>query len=167
MTKRKKKLYKDKLIPLIDTAFHFLEDGVTPRFNSLRTSRRQYSHGVQNIIKAILNPNLNKHQQVLALRKASTHIKLALHFKSAGLIDNKEYETLKHMAGQARSLVKHAMDTNKKKGRANDDKRGCVQSLVLGAVTTPPLDNESRGDGLSMKAAVTGPPYHLKSNNLV
>ena len=91
---------------------------------------------------------------MLALRTASTHNDIALHFRSAGLIDNKEYDTMKHISSQVRSLVTDTLKTNNKRGRANDDKRGFFQSLILGAASTPPDDNTSKTNGPSLLSQI-------------
>ena len=126
LTKRNK-----KLIPLNNTAFHLYSDGVTYRHQFLTNGRRMCLRYAEKIITAILDNNLNEQQQVLALRTASTHNDIALHFRSAGLIDNKEYDTMKHISSQVRSLVTDTLKTNNKRGRANDDKRFFFNLLFL------------------------------------
>ena len=53
------------------------------------------------IVNHLTNERLTKEQKILALREASKHPKARLHFKSAGLIDSDELETLRHMISQS------------------------------------------------------------------
>ena len=58
------------------------------------------SHAVGRIINTILNSFINDKQIVVALRESSIHHHVKQYFKSAGLIDSKEYSTLKYLASQ-------------------------------------------------------------------
>ena len=93
-----------------------------------------------------LNTNLNKKQQVLALRKFSTHHCARHIFKSVGLTNSREYGSMKYVINQMKSLTQVARRIDNKKVRANDDKRGMLNSLELAFSTTPPMETETPND---------------------
>ena len=101
------------------------------------------SNAVLAIVDVILNSKLNEQQLVLALRKASTHHSVRRIFKSAGLIDIPEYKIMMHLAGQMKGIMAIARTTEKKQGRANDDKCGLVEAVMLAVSTPPPLTGDS------------------------
>ena len=77
------------------------------------------------------DPLLSDAQKIVVPRVASTSKRLRHYFKSAGLIDAPEYETLKYMVNQMKKLIIKARETEHRFGRANDDKRGFIQSIVF------------------------------------
>jgi hypothetical protein len=54
---------------------------------------------------------LTEEQRVYALRKASIHPAIAMYFKSAGLFDIADYETLRHIVDQMRGILQVARET--------------------------------------------------------
>ena len=68
----------------------------------------------RRIINGILNKNINDKQRVIALRTASTHPQVWHIFKSAGLIDIQEFETIKYIADQMNKKNVEAQKTEKK-----------------------------------------------------
>jgi len=143
------------VIPYEEDCFLFKKDGVTRRVCGSTgrgsASASSQSRAVLKITTGILNLNLNKKQQVVALRKASIHPLVRRLFKSAGLIDVNEYETMKYMAKQMERLIKLARQTEKKQGRANDDRRGLVESIVLSIITTPPSSTNNNEEKVPSK----------------
>ena len=125
------------------------------------------SRAVLNIIDSIRNSKLNEEQQVLALRTAAVHPELRLHFKSAGLIDVDEYETLKHTTNQMKTLIQKVVETEKKQGRVNDDKRGFIQSIIL-AIADTPSSNKKKNPSYKKRFDLLGIPsstaYRIKKN---
>ena len=101
---------------------------------------------MNKVITVILDTNLNEKQQVLALRKASTHHRERHIFKSAGLIDSREYGLMNYVIDQMKILTQVARRIDNKKGRSNDDKRGMLNSLALAFATTPPMETETPDD---------------------
>ena len=146
MLNRNTRVSDEELIMLNENAFGIRKNG-TPRQNGRGSAGiKQLSRAVHNIIESILNLNLTEEQQVYSLRKASTHPRVRKFFKSAGLIDSDEYETLKYLADQMKQILNIATSTEKSKGRANDDKRSVVQSVLLSIATTPSRDGENQNN---------------------
>jgi len=138
------------IIKFDEASFNYKKDGLTLRGcgKSGRGSApiTALSRAVIRIVNGILNSNINIKQQVLALRKASLHPLVRCLFKSAGLIDDKQYETMKYMAKQMETLIKLARTTDKKKGRAKNDKRGFVEAILLAVATTPTTDDNNNNN---------------------
>ena len=139
MLGRDRKVRDNDLIELNDRAFYFQKDGVTPRGRSHDGKRgnaaiQKESRVVQAIINCILDEKLNEEQQVLALHKAAQHYKLRRIFKSANLIDVKEYSLFRHMIDQTRKLIEVARETNTKQGRPTDDRRLLLLLLLSSRV---------------------------------
>ena len=149
MLGRNRKVRDNDLIELNDRAFYFQKDGVTPRGRSHDGKRgnaaiQKESRVVQAIINCILDEKLNEEQQVLALHKAAQHYKLRRIFKSANLIDVKEYSLFRHMIDQTRKLIEVARETNTKQGRPTDDRRMFVDHLVMAMTTTPDSNDNNK-----------------------
>ena len=53
---------------------------------------------------------------------------------------------MKYVINQIKSLTQVARRTENKKGIANDDKRGMLNSLELAFATTPPMETETPDD---------------------
>jgi hypothetical protein len=102
--------------------------------------KKHPSRAVRRIIDAILNKCLNDKQRVVALRKASVHHEVRRYFMSAGLIDNDEFKTLKHMGERIKGLLQETMKTENPQGRATDEKKALVESIVF-AISNPPPDD--------------------------
>ena len=109
------------------------------------------SRSILKIINAILNPLINDSQIVVTLRECSIHHLVKHFFKSAGLIDLKEYATLKYLAEQMKKLLKEASRTASRYGRATDAKRRFVNSILLAIAKTPPRDDQDEPDMSSKK----------------
>ena len=93
------------------------------------------SRAVNNIIHSVLDNNLTKEQQVLALRDAIKHPDMELHSASAGLVvDN---ALLQHVADNLKTVIKLATTTAHKFGRSPDDLRSIVQTIVLATLPSP------------------------------
>ena len=58
---------------------------------------------------------LSEEQKVVVLRVASMHPKSRHYFKSVGLVDLEEYETLRYMGEQMKKIVTKARETKPKK----------------------------------------------------
>ena len=54
--------------------------------------------------------------------------------KSAGLIDDQDFIKKNYILKNMKNALTLAQDTTKTKGRANDDRRSLVQSVVLSAI---------------------------------
>ena len=65
---------------------------------------------------------MNKLKQVVALLVAAVHPKCRHIFKSTGLIDAEEYDTLKFIVNQMKAMIVEVRKTNHTKGRASDNK---------------------------------------------
>ena len=94
-----------------------------------------------------MDEKLNEEQQVLALHKAAQHYKLRRIFKSANLIDVKEYSLFRHMIDQTRKLIEVARETNTKQRRPTDDRRMFVDHLVIAMTTTPDSNDNNKKKG--------------------
>ena len=86
---------------------------------------------------------MNDKQIVISLRKASTHHLVRHYFKSAGLIDVIEFETMKHMTQQMKKLILKAREKRCSQGHTSDEQRSLVNAILLATATTPPPDDES------------------------
>ena len=53
---------------------------------------------------------------------------------------------MKYVINQMKSLTQVARRIDNKKGRANDDKRGMLNSLALAFATTPQMETETPDD---------------------
>ena len=141
MLTRKMQVRNDELVPLNLDAFCYKKDGSLLRGGdkTVRGSAasQQENRQVHKIIDAILNPSVNEEQIVLALRKASTHRYVRRFFKSSGMIDDEENETRKYTMNQMKDIINLATATENSQGRATDDKRSIVQSILLGIASSP------------------------------
>ena len=96
---RRTRVKTTELIPLDEKAFCYHKDGRVRGDGKLgrsTASSKAESRAVLAIVKVINKDSLNDKQKVQALRKASTHKDSRHIFHSAGLVDVKEYETMKH-----------------------------------------------------------------------
>ena len=131
------------LIPYNEKAFELKKDGtVCSEKNNARSAQ---SRAIKKLGDIIDDPLLSDEQKVVVLRVASTSKRLRHYFKSAGLIDVPEYDTLKYMVNQMKKLITKARETNHRFGCANEDKRGFIQSIVLVIVD----DDDDDDDGVS------------------
>ena len=53
---------------------------------------------------------------------------------------------MKYVINKMKSLTKVSRRTDNKKGRANDDRRGMLNSLMLAFSLTPPMEMETPND---------------------
>ena len=149
------------IIPLDEKAFCYHRDGIIQGTSEL--SRGSASKKAKN--RAVLaatahlinNPKLSDKQKVYALRKAFTHHLSRRIFHSAGLIDNKRYETMKYFFNQIKKLVQEATATDDRRGRAADDKQALVNAVLLATASTPSTEN-NQDDSPHVTRSDSAPP---------
>lgn len=140
-----KKAKTKHLIPLDERAFCFHNDGTICGAGQMARGSscvKAQSRAVKKMAEAVNNPNCSDKQNVLALRKATTHQSARRIFRSAGLIDTSQFDDMKHHLGQIRKLVKEATATTSVGERAPDQQRAVVRALVMTMASTPTTDNE-------------------------
>jgi hypothetical protein len=99
------------------------------------SARKAKSRAVNEIAAAILSTG-NEHQQALALRDTLAHPTVIKIAKLAGFESEQQRVALFNMKQQSRFLVT-AMETDKSKGRATDDKRSFAQSMLVAIAPSP------------------------------
>ena len=130
----------DTIVKIVPHCFHF---GRTE--NKAQVVRRR---SVQIIVDAIVNINLSKEEQALALQQAILHPLVRSIAKSAGLADNNNYMIKNYIMNNVKSSVKLALKTNSAKGRANDDLRSLAQSVVLSSMKSTQEQLEDKENGV-------------------
>ena len=131
----------EDLIPLDREAFRFKKDGSTRAGNNIHgwngSATRAKNRAVTSIVNFLNKLQLTPQQKVLALREASTHPQARVLFKSAGLIDCDDVDTLKHMVSQSDKLIGSVMKKELSQGRVSNERQRIVDSLLLSIVDTP------------------------------
>ena len=101
---------------------------------------------VKQLVDEVVRNDLTPEQQVSALRDASVHKDARLHFKSAGLIDPDEFETLKFMMSQADKFLEKVLKTESAKGRVANERKEMVNSFF----TMTAEDDATAASGVSV-----------------
>ena len=148
-TTRRTKVVDGELIMFEEDAFKYKLDDKTLRSTSSNTQLATQSTAVNKIISIIKSPAINKKQQVVALCVASMHSKVCHIFKSAGLVDQEEYKTLKFMGEQMKKLVQKARETKTLYGRPTEDKVAFVETLIMAMVDDLPINGEDQDTAVS------------------
>ena len=81
------------------------------------------------------------------MRDASTNYRVRKYFKSAGMIDSNENETMKNMTKQMKKIVMDARKTANIQGRATELQYNLANSVLLAVASTPPASREDEEDG--------------------
>ena len=145
---------KKQLPPLIlidDNAFEEITRFADRGPRSKRASSRAKERAVEKIIATVLDPTLSGKQQVLALRHAASHRRLASHFASAGLIPH-NHHIMAYVLSNIKTVIELARQTNNWRGRTSDDMRSLVQTIVL--ATLPPSNVRSKFDSMEVSSAL-------------
>ena len=103
---------------------------------------------MQIIVDAIVNINLSKEEQALALQQAILHPLVRSIAKSAGLADNNNFMIKNCIMKNVKTSVKLALKTNSTKGRANNDLRSLAQSVVLASMKSTQELVEDKENGV-------------------
>jgi len=119
------------------------------------------NRAVLDLVKFVNNDKLSNKQKVQALRKASTHHQSRLIFQSAGLIDNKEYDRMKHWFNQIQKMLQESTATDHAQGRAPDHKRALMRAALLLTQDTP-TTAESEQDDVTPIRSGSKPPSKRK-----
>ena len=133
LVSRRMKIKSEDLIALDKLAFPFKknmqiregQDAHGPNGSATRARQRC----VKQLIERVARNDLIPEQLVFVLRDASVHEDARLHFKSAGLIDPDEFETLKLMMSQADKFLEKVFKTESTKGRVANERREMVNSF--------------------------------------
>ena len=138
---------KGELIPLDRYAFGFKRNFTIRKridiYGPHGSATRAKNRAVSSMISSIINPKLTSHQIVFALREASVHPIARLFFKSAGLIDCEELDTLKHMISNCDKFLGKALKSGGvTKGRVSDEQSEMAHALFL-AFSDSPQDLDS------------------------
>ena len=99
------------------------------------SARKAKSRAV-NKIAAVIKSSGNERQQVLALRDTLAHPTIIKITKSAGFESELQRVAMFNMSQQSRFLAT-AMETDKSKARATDDKRSFAQSMLVAIAPSP------------------------------
>ena len=99
-------------------------------------ARKEKNKSINTIVKSIVDNNLTPQQRALALKLAMVHPEVRALAKSAGLIDDKDYIKKNYILNNIKNAITLAQETTKTQGRANDDRRSLVQSVVLSLIPT-------------------------------
>ena len=75
-----------------------------------------------SIVEAVENSCLNNEQKVLAIVTDSVYPSLWIYSKSARIINVNNYKAMKYSFNQMKELIQKTLLTDKKKGRASNDK---------------------------------------------
>ena len=148
MLTRKTKVKAIEIIPLDENAFCYKKDGVTVRGTGVMARgsapAKAKSRSVRRLSEAIKSEQklCNDKQIVLSIRTLSTHHSVRHYFRSAGLIDEKDYIELKKMSTQMKNVLEDLNSTEKSRGRASDEKRAARNSIVMSIVDTPENETE-------------------------
>ena len=100
------------------------------------------NEAVSRMTNGIPNPKLTSHQIVFTLREASVHPKAGLCFKSAGLIDCKEFDTLKRTISNCDKFLARALKSGVTKGRVSNEQSQMANALFV-AFSDSPQDLDS------------------------
>ena len=92
------------------------------------------NESINTIVNSIVQNNLTPQQRAFALNQAMVHTDVRGLAKSAGLIDNQDFVKKNYILNNMKNVLALAQDTTKTKGRANDDRRSLVQSVVLSSI---------------------------------
>ena len=155
---------ENEIIPLDEQAFCYHRDGRirgTGELSRGSASKKAENRAVLAIAHLINNPKLSDKQKVYALRKASTHHLCRRIFHSAGLIDGERYEAMKHFFSQIKKLVQEATATDDRRGRASDDKRALVNTVLLTTASTPSTENEPNEFTITPSSASAPPSQRV------
>ena len=154
----------DEVIPLDEQAVCYHRDGRmwgTGELSRGSASKKAKNRAVLAIAHLINSPKLSDKQKVYALRKASTHHLSMRIFHSAGLIDNKRYDAMKHFSKRIKKLVQEATATDDRRGRASDDKRALVNTVLLTTASTPSTENEPNEFTITPSSASAPPSQRV------
>jgi len=100
---------------------------------SAETSKRAKRRSVRKIVDATLNHfNTQEHPKIRAV------------CKSAGIVDIEQHKIYKYLIDNIRHVIELAGKMDHKKGRATDDLRSLVQSIVLGSLVSPQSPDQQR-----------------------
>ena len=97
---------------------------------------------------------MTSHQIVFALREASVNPKARLYFKSAGLIDCKELETLKDLISNCDKFLERTLKTKSGKGHVSNEQSKMANALFVAFLDSPQdldSDDEQRKDSPSKR----------------
>ena len=129
------KIKSEDMIALDELAFTFTKN------KNMQIRRGQNIHGpdgaatraknrsARQLVDEVMRNDLTPEQQASVLRDASVHKDARLHFKSAGLIDPDEFETLKFMMSQADKFLEKVLKTESAKGRVANERKEMVNSF--------------------------------------
>ena len=162
------RLKSDEIIPLDEKAFCYYRDGSiwgTGELTRGSAAKKAKNRAVLDLVHLINNPKLNDKQKVQALRKASTHHQCRRIFHSAGLIDDKRYEAMKHFFNQIKKLVVEATATDDIRGRASDKKRAFVDAVLLATASTPSTET-NQDESTPSSSSLSAPPSQRLLFNL-
>eukprot|EP00535_Pseudo-nitzschia_heimii_P013450 CAMPEP_0197196378 /NCGR_PEP_ID=MMETSP1423-20130617/32324_1 /TAXON_ID=476441 /ORGANISM="Pseudo-nitzschia heimii, Strain UNC1101" /LENGTH=438 /DNA_ID=CAMNT_0042650177 /DNA_START=139 /DNA_END=1456 /DNA_ORIENTATION=- len=125
----------ETLIPLNENSFQKSATFILRGARNPEAERKAKSRAVAKIIQAIKDPSLTVEQQVFALREAVRHKELETLSASAGiLIDNR---LVHYLIKNIKLVLKLATRTRHTLGRASDDMRSIVQTVILAMQPTP------------------------------
>ena len=101
---------------------------------------------INTIVNSIVKNNFTLQQRAFALRQAMRHKDVRGLAKSAGLIDDQDYIKKNCILKNMKNVLTLAQQTTKTNGRASDDRRSLVQSVVLASLpsTQQRLDAKER-----------------------
>ena len=139
LVSRRMKIKTEDLIALDKLAFTFKENMQVRKGQNIHgpngSATRARQRHVNQLISHIVRKDLTPEQLALVLRDASVHKDARLYFKSAGLIDPDEFETLKFMMSQADKFLEKVLKTESAKGRVANERKEMVNSFftLIGA----------------------------------
>ena len=119
----------DSLIPL--NANCFQKSGV----HTQAAVRKAKSRAIAKLVVAIKDPTLSPEQQVLVLRESVLHRDLELISASAGIV--KDAKLIQYLMNNIKLVLKLSTATTHTFGRASDDMRSIVQTIVLAMLPSP------------------------------
>ena len=95
-------------------------------------SKKAKEGAVRAIVESITDNQLSLEQRVLAISAAAVNSSdLRILLKSAGLVDQKEFNIYKYIFKNMRRVIKLAGETNHSNERTTDDLRSLFQSVIL------------------------------------
>ena len=146
MLTRHTRVKANQLIPLDKHAFGLKRDFTVRKgvdiYGHNGSATRAKNRAASSMTTSVPNPKLTSHQIVFALREASVHPKARLFFKSAGLIDCKEFDTLKHMVSNCDKFLARALKSGVTKGRVSNEQSKMANALFV-AFSDSPQDLDS------------------------
>ena len=102
-------------------------------------------------------------QTVLALREASKHADIRLFFKSAGLTDTDELETLRHIVNQSNKLLQSSLETDANQARVCNERQQIANTMLMALVDTPPTQSSDDADKRSCSTEEA--PTHFSASH--